>query len=88
MTDKRVLMITKVDAVWNKLEEFHKYWGEKSLPVWEENGAKHIGSFVNHLGGPKNQIVRLFFGLKIFRRGKSLCKPVRRGGKLNKDKSL
>ena len=60
MGEKRVLMITKVDAVWNKIEEFHKYWEEKSLPVWEENGAKHIGSFVNYLGGPRNQIVRLF----------------------------
>ncbi|MFC1532485.1 NIPSNAP family protein [Thermodesulfobacteriota bacterium] len=60
MAEKRVLMITKVDAVWNKIEEFHMYWEEKSLPVWEENSAKHIGSFVNYLGGPKNQIVRLF----------------------------
>jgi hypothetical protein len=25
-----------------------------------QNGAKHIGSFVNYLGGPKNQIIRLF----------------------------
>lgn len=60
MAEKRVLMITKVDAVWEKIEEFHKYWEEKSLPVWEENGANHIGSFVGYLGGQKNQIVRLF----------------------------
>ena len=60
MTDKKVLLITKVDAVWNRLDEFHEYWERKNLPFWIEHGAKHIGSYVNYLGGQKNQIVRLF----------------------------
>ncbi len=60
MERKRILMITKVNAVWNSLHEFNKYWEMENLPFWLENGAKHIGSFVNYLGGPKNQIIRLF----------------------------
>lgn len=60
MAGKRVLMITKVNAIWDSLEEFNKYWNEENLPFWLQNGARHIGSFVNYLGGPKNQIIRLF----------------------------
>ena len=60
MPDKKVLMITKVDAVWGKLDEFNESWEKTNLPFWLENGARHIGSFVNYLGGPKSQIVRLF----------------------------
>lgn len=60
MAGKRVLMMTKVNAIWSSLEEFNKYWEKENLPFWLEHGAKHIGSFVNYLGGPKSQIIRLF----------------------------
>ncbi len=60
MAGKRVLMMTKVNAKWSSLEEFNKYWEKENLPFWVQNGAKHIGSFVNYLGEPKNQIIRLF----------------------------
>jgi hypothetical protein len=60
MAGRRVMMMTKVNAIWSSLEEFNKYWEKENLPFWLQNGATHIGSFVNHLGGPKNQIIRLF----------------------------
>jgi hypothetical protein len=60
MAEKKVLMIVKVDTVWSSLEEFNEQWGRVNLPFWEENGAKHIGSFINYLGSNKNQIIRLF----------------------------
>ena len=60
MPGKRVLMITKVDAVWETIGEFHEYWEKENLPFWVEHGAKHIGSFTNYLGSSKSQIVRLF----------------------------
>ena len=60
MAGKRVLMMTKVNAIWSSLEEFNKHWEKENLPFWLEQGAKHIGSFVNYLGGPKSQIIRLF----------------------------
>ena len=60
MAEKKVLMITRVNAVWSSLEEFNEHWGTKNLPFWEEHGAKHLGSFANYLGAKKNQIVRLF----------------------------
>lgn len=60
MTQRRVLLMTKVDAVWNRIDEFHEYWRTHNLPFWEQNGARHVGSFVNYLGGSKSQILRLF----------------------------
>jgi glutaredoxin 2 len=60
MPGKRVILMVKVTAVWSTLNEFNEYWGKESLPTWIEHGAKHIGSFVNWLGAPKSQIIRLF----------------------------
>jgi hypothetical protein len=60
MPEKRVILMVKVTAVWSTINEFHEYWGKESLPTWIEQGAKHIGSFVNWLGAPKSQIIRLF----------------------------
>lgn len=57
---RRVLLVTQVDAVWDRLDEFHEYWRDHNLPFWEQHGARHVGSFVNHLGGPKSRILRLF----------------------------
>ena len=60
MARKKVLLLVKVDANLSSIKEFNEYWERVNLPFWEENGAKHIGSYVNYLGAPKNQIIRLF----------------------------
>jgi len=60
MSDKKVLMITKVTAVWSRMKEFHEYWHREALPFWTEHGAKHIGSYTGYLGGNKNEIIRVF----------------------------
>lgn len=39
---------------------FNKVWYEVALPLWEKHGGKHIGSYHWFLGGPSNQIIRLF----------------------------
>jgi hypothetical protein len=58
---KKVLLEVKVMVHWKLLDEFHEYWQTKNLPQWEAHGAKHIGSYVNLVGGgPLNQILRLF----------------------------
>lgn len=60
MEDKKVLMMTRVKTNWKSIDEFNEYWGRTNLPFWTENGAKHLGSFVNHVGAARNEIVRLF----------------------------
>ena len=60
MPGKKVLMVTRVNAVWSTLSEFNESWEKTNLPFWLEHGARHLGSFVNYLGGPKSQIIRLF----------------------------
>lgn len=60
MKESKVLMITKVHAKWERLSEFNEYWEKSNLPFWTENGAKHIGSYVNYIGARKADIVRLF----------------------------
>lgn len=60
MSQKKVLLIVKVNVVWSLLDEFNEYWGRVWLPHWKEKGAKHLGSFTNIVGGPVNQVIRLF----------------------------
>jgi hypothetical protein len=60
MKEAKVLMITRVNTIWKTLDEFNKYWGESSLSFWTENGAKHLGSYLNHTGARRSDIVRLF----------------------------
>jgi hypothetical protein len=50
----------KVRTPFDMVEEFNKFWGRESLPIWIRHGAKHIGSFTNFVGDPINEIVRLF----------------------------
>ena len=50
----------KVNVTWNIIDEFNEYWARENLPLLEEHGARHIGSYVNLVGGPLNEIVRLF----------------------------
>ena len=60
VTPKKVLMITRVNVDWDKLEEFNEWWGRVKLHEWTENGARHLGSYENFLGAPKSQIIRLW----------------------------
>ncbi len=53
-------MITEVTCVWARMAEFNDRWTKENLPYWEANGARHIGSYENYLGGEKNKTVRLF----------------------------
>ena len=60
MSKKKVLLEVKVTVVWKLLDEFNEYWKRVNLPQWEACGVKHIGSYVGLLGGPVNEITRLF----------------------------
>ena len=60
MPQKKVLLMIKVNVMWNLIDEFNEYWARENLPLLEEHGARHIGSYVNLVGGPLNEIVRLF----------------------------
>jgi hypothetical protein len=60
VAEKRALLVVKVNVVWSLLDEFNEYWERVNLPFWLKNGARHIGSFVSHLGAPENQIIRIF----------------------------
>ncbi|MFC1964145.1 NIPSNAP family protein [Chloroflexota bacterium] len=48
-----------VDVIPGKLKEFHDMWLKESLPVWEEHGIKHIGSWETTIG-KSNEVIRLF----------------------------
>ena len=60
MAEKKVYLMIKVRTPFDLVDEFNEFWGRESLPTWLEHGAKHIGSFVNYVGDPVNEIVRLF----------------------------
>lgn len=60
MAEKKVYLMIKVRTPFELVGEFNEFWGRESLPIWIKHGAKHIGSFVNYVGDPINEIVRLF----------------------------
>ena len=60
MLKQKIYLLIKVNVVRSLLNEFNEYWEKESLPNWIKQGAKHIGSFVNLVGGPTNEIIRLF----------------------------
>jgi hypothetical protein len=60
MSQKKVLLSVKVKVVWSLLDEFNKFWEKEYSRHWKTHGAKHIGSYVFLVGGPINEIVRLF----------------------------
>lgn len=57
---KKVYEMIKVTVPFDKVGEFNEYWTREALPIWLEHGVKHIGSFLNYVGGPTNEIIRLF----------------------------
>ena len=60
MSQTKVYLLIRVNVVRSLLNEFNEYWKKESLPNWVNHGAAHIGSFVNLVGGPTNEIIRLF----------------------------
>lgn len=60
MGEKKVYLMIRVQVPFDKVSEFNEFWGRESLPNWIKLGAKHIGSFENFVGGPINEIIRLF----------------------------
>ena len=60
MAEKKVYLMMKVTTPNHLIDEFHEFWGKESLPIWLRYGARHIGSFTNYVGGPVNEITRLF----------------------------
>jgi hypothetical protein len=60
MAEKKVYLMIKVRAPLDLVSEFNEFWGRESLPIWLKHGAKHMGSFINYVGDPINEIVRLF----------------------------
>lgn len=57
---KKVYEIIKVTVPFDKVGEFNEYWAREALPIWLKHGVKHIGSFINYVGDPTNEIIRLF----------------------------
>ncbi|MBI2848081.1 MAG: NIPSNAP family protein [Chloroflexi bacterium] len=49
-----------VRVVTDNPQEFNEFWARESLPLWIKHGAKHIGSFSNWIGGPTDEIFRIF----------------------------
>ena len=60
MAEKKVYLMIRVRTPFDLVNEFNDIWERESLPVWLTHGAKHIGSFINYVGDPVNEIVRLF----------------------------
>jgi hypothetical protein len=60
MLNQKIYLLIKVNVVRSLLNEFNEYWEKESLPNWIQHGAKHVGSFANLVGGPTNEIIRLF----------------------------
>lgn len=60
MSQKKVLMIVEVTAVWEKMEEFNKRWELENLPYWQQNGANYIGSYTTYVGADTNKTLRIF----------------------------
>lgn len=60
MLERKVYLLIKVRVHSGLVGEFNEYWAKESLPFWLKHGARHIGSFVNFVGDPTNEIIRLF----------------------------
>jgi hypothetical protein len=61
----------KVNVTWNIIDEFNEYWARENLPLLEEHGARHIGSYVNLVGGLSMKL-SVYLSLRIFHIGKGL----------------
>ena len=60
MSDKKVYLLMKSSIPPQLVGEFNEYWLRESLPFWSKHGARMIGAFVNYVGGPICEEIRLF----------------------------
>jgi hypothetical protein len=60
MMKKKIYEMIKVTVPFDKVGEFNEYWAREALPIWLRHDVKHIGSFLNFVGEPTNEIIRLF----------------------------
>jgi hypothetical protein len=60
MSEKKVYLLMKSSIPPHLIEEFNEYWLKESLPFWQKHGARLIGAFVNYVGGPICEEIRLF----------------------------
>ena len=61
ITDQKVYLMVTITA--EDVRAFNTFWTKESLPYWLKFGARHVGSFVNWIGGPNspdNEIIRIF----------------------------
>jgi hypothetical protein len=58
MSENKLYHMVKVTS--NNVKDFSEVWAKNNLPVWEEKGARHIGSWTWTAGGPSNEILRIF----------------------------
>jgi len=61
ITDEKVYLMVTITT--DNARSFNEWWTKESLPYWLKFGAKHIGSWVNWVGGPlfaDDEIIRIF----------------------------
>ncbi len=57
---ENVYLLVRVTIAPNLIKEFNDFWSSEILAFWEKYGASHIRSFIYSVGGPSNQLLRLF----------------------------
>ena len=70
LENSKTYLLVKVTIAPLLIKDFNEFWAREILPFWVKNGARHIRSFVNTVGGPTNDILRLFEFDDIFGWGK------------------
>ena len=61
ITDQKVYLMITITV--EDVRAFNVFWTRESLPHWLKFRVRHVGSFVNWIGGPKfqdNEIIRIF----------------------------
>lgn len=61
ITDEKIYLMVTITT--EDTRAFNDFWIKESLPYWEKFGARHVGSFVNWVGGPifsDDEIIRIF----------------------------
>jgi hypothetical protein len=60
-TEKKVYLMITITT--DDVRGFNTFWAKESLPYWLKFGIKHVGSYINWVGGPLNaddEIIRIF----------------------------
>lgn len=57
---RKIYLMHRLSVPSDLVDEFSQYWKEHTLPVWEQQGAKLLAAGRTTVGGPENEIVRLY----------------------------